>query len=157
MHSWYSIFPKSPWLSIYAWVIFCLLQFFFIIKAFTHIEIIVVIILLLLSFVSYICSFKANNGLVYMWVSFEMVINVVMTFLFGFVYFGLFTALFIGNLKSTSGFFIMYGLHIATTLAAIITGILINMDLFLPQFHFFLFGLIGIALLPFNLYNRHYL
>lgn len=155
MQSWYSIFPKSPWLSIYAWVIFCLLPFFFIIKASTRFEIIVGIFLLVLFFLSYICSFKANNGLVYMWVAFEMVINVVMTFLFGFVYFGLFIALFIGNLRSVTGFFIMYGLHIATTLASIVAGIFINIDLFLPQIHFILISLIGTALLPFNLYNRH--
>lgn len=155
MQSWYSIFPKSPWLSIYAWVIFCLLPFFFIIKASTRFEIIVGIFLLVLFFLSYICSFKAKNGLVYMWVAFEMVINVVMTFLFGFVYFGLFIALFIGNLRSVTGFFIMYGLHIATTLASIVAGIFINIDLFLPQIHFILISLIGTALLPFNLYNRH--
>ena len=65
-----------------------------------------------------------------------MVINVVMTLLFGFVYFSLFTAFFIGNIRHPAGFFIMYGLHIATTIIAIITGFFIEIELFLPQITF---------------------
>lgn len=154
MSSWYSIFPKNPWLSIYAWIIFCLLPFFFIIRASSGIEVAIGIVLFLLFFLSYIFSYKSKSGLVYMWVSFEMVINIIMTLLFGYVYFALFTAFFIGNIRSTTGFFIMYGLHIATTLSAIISGFFINIDLFLSQVHFILICLIGTVLLPFNLYNR---
>lgn len=90
-----------------------------------------------------------------MWISFEMVINVIMTLLFGFVYFSIFTAFFIGNIRHPAGFFIMYGVHIATTIIAIIFGFFINIDLFLPQLHFLLISVIGTVLLPFNLYNRN--
>ncbi|MEI3607266.1 sensor histidine kinase [Pseudogracilibacillus sp. SE30717A] len=155
MHSWYSIFPKNPWLSIYTWIIFCLLPFFFIFRSSSLIEIAVGILLLLLFFISYRFSFKAKSGIVYMWLSFEMVINIVMTLLFGFVYFALFTAFFIGNIRHTAGFFIMYGLHIATALGAVIAGFFIKIDLFLPQLHFILICLIGTVLLPFNLYYRN--
>lgn len=119
------------------------------------IEIAIGILLLLLFFLSYIFSFKAKSGIVYMWISFEMVINIIMTLLFGFIYFALFTAFFIGNIRSATGFFIMYGLHIATTLAAIIGGFILHTELFLSQIHFVLICLIGTALLPFNLYNRN--
>lgn len=78
-----------------------------------------------------------------------------MTLLFGFVYFALFTAFFIGNIRNTTGFFIMYGLHIATTLGAVILGFFIDIELFLPQLHFILICLIGTVLLPFNLYYRN--
>lgn len=155
MHSWYSIFPKNPWLSIYAWVILCLLPFFFIFKSSSPIEIIIGISLLLLFFLSYRFSFKSKSGLVYMWVSFEMAINIVMTLLFGFVYFSLFIAFFIGNIRHPVGFFIIYGLHIATTLLAIVFGFFIEIELFLPQLHFIIISLIGTVLLPFNLYNRN--
>lgn len=155
MHSWYSIFPKNPWLSIYAWIIFCFLPFFFIFKSSSPIEIILGISMLLLFFLSYRFSFKSKSGLVYMWISFEMVINIVMTLLFGFVYFSLFTAFFIGNIRHTAGFFIMYGLHIATTIGAIVFGFFIEIDLFLSQLPFILVSLIGTVLLPFNLYNRN--
>lgn len=155
MHSWYSIFPKNPWLSIYAWVILCLLPFFFIFKSSSPVEIIIGISLLLLFFLSYRFSFKSKSGFVYMWISFEMAINVVMTLLFGFVYFSLFIAFFIGNIRNPVGFFIIYGLHIATTLLAIVLGFFVEIDLFLPQLHFIIISLIGTVLLPFNLYNRN--
>src|SRR5690625_2683261 len=155
MHSWYSIFPKNPWLSIYAWIIFCLLPFFFIFRSSSLIEITIGIVLLVLFFVSYRLSFKAKSGIVYMWLSFEMVINIIMTLLFCFVYFALFTAFFIGNIRHTTGFFIMYGLHIATTLGTVILGFFIELQLFLPQLHFILICLIGTVLLPFNLYYRN--
>lgn len=90
-----------------------------------------------------------------MWLSFEMVINVAMTLLFGYVYLSLFTAFFIGNIRNPVGFFIMYGLHIAITIVAIVTGFFIEIDLFLPQVHFIIITVIGVVLLPFNLYNRN--
>ncbi|MGM8366635.1 sensor histidine kinase [Virgibacillus sp. W0181] len=155
MHRWYSIFPKNPWLSIYTWIAFCLLPFFFIFKSSSPLEILIGISLLFLFFLSYRFSFKSKSGLVYMWLSFEMIINIAMTLLFGFVYFALFTAFFIGNIKSTTGFFIMYGLHIATTLGAVLAGFFIEIDLLLPQLHFILLCLIGTVLLPFHLYNRN--
>ncbi|KXH80738.1 sensor histidine kinase [Sporosarcina sp. HYO08] len=155
MQSWYSIFPKSPWLSIYAWAIFCLLPFFFIFRSSSPIEIAVGISLILLFFLSYRFSFKSKSGLVYMWLSFEMVINIAMTLLFGYVYLSIFTASFIGNIRSTVGFFIMYGLHIFFTIGAIATGFFIEIELFLPQFHFILISVIGTVLLPFNLYYRN--
>lgn len=154
MQKWYSIIPKSPWLSIYAWIIFCLLPFFFIFKSWAALEISVGISLLLLFFVSYFFSFKSKSGLVYMWISFEMAINVVMTLLFGYVYFSIFTAFFIGNIRNPVGFFIMYGLHIAFTIGAVVAGFFIDLNLFLPQVHFIIITIIGVILLPFNLYNR---
>lgn len=155
MHSWYSIFPKNPWLSIYTWIIFCLLPFFFIFRSSSPFGIAIGIILLVLFFISYIFSFKAKSDIVYMWLSFEMIINILMTLLFGFVYFALFTAFFIGNIRHTAGFFIMYGIHIATTIGAVIAGFFINIELFLPQLHFIVICLIGTVLLPFNLYYRN--
>ena len=155
MHKWYSIFPKNPWLSIYTWIALCFLPFYFIFRASSSWEIIIGISLLGLFFLSYMFSFRAKSGLVYMWLSFEMVINIIMTLLFGFVYFALFTAFFIGNIRSTTGFFIMYGLHILTTIGAVVAGFFIEIDLFLSQFPFLLLCVIGTVLLPFHLYNRN--
>ncbi len=90
-----------------------------------------------------------------MWISFEIVINVIMTLLFGYVYLSIFTAFFIGNIRNPIGFFIMYGLHIAFTVGAIVFGFFIELDLFLTQVHFIVISVIGTVLLPFNLYNRN--
>ena len=152
-HSWYSIFPENPWLSIYTWIAFCFLPFFFIFRSSSLIEIIIGISLLLLFFLSYRFSFKSNSGLVYMWLSFEMMINIAMTLLFGFVYFALFTAFFIGNIKNTAGFFIMYGLHILTTVGAVVVGFYLQIDILITQIPFIALSVIGTVLLPFHLYN----
>jgi two-component system sensor histidine kinase DesK len=155
MQSWYSIFPKNPWLSIYVWAVFCLLPFFFIFRSSSPIEIAVGIFLLFLFFLSYRFSFKSKSGLVYMWISFEIVINVVMTLLFGYVYLSIFTAFFIGNIRNQVGFFIIYGLHIAFTVVAIVIGFFVEIELFISQVHFILISVIGTVLLPFNLYYRN--
>lgn len=154
MESWYRIFPRNISLSIYIWIIFCLLPFFFIFRSSSMLEISIGIAILLLYFLSYMFSYKSKSGLVYMWLSFEMVINIGMTLLFGYVYLSLFTAFFIGNIRNPVGFFIMYGLHIAFTIIAIVIGFFIEIDLFLPQIHFIIITVIGVVLLPFNLYNR---
>src|SRR5690625_6756823 len=85
MHIWYSIYTNKPWISIYLWVIFCFLPFFFIFRSSSLIEIVIGIILLALFFLSYIFSFKSKSGLVYMWLSFEMAINFIMTLLLALV------------------------------------------------------------------------
>ncbi|ARD48199.1 histidine kinase [Sporosarcina sp. P33] len=89
-----------------------------------------------------------------MWISFEIVISVVMTLMFGYVYLSLFIAFFIGNIRNPVGFFIIYGLHIAILIGAIVAGFFVEIDLFLPQIHFIIISVIGVVLLPFNLYNR---
>lgn len=152
---WYKIVPGSPWLSIYIWIIFCLLPFFFIFRSSSIIEISIGIASLLLFFLSYYFSTKSRSGLVYMWISFEIVIHLTMTLLFGYVYFSIFIAFFIGKIQHTVGFFIMYGLHLGLTIIALVVGFFIDLDLFLPQIPFIIITVIGAILLPFNLYNRH--
>ncbi|PID03325.1 sensor histidine kinase [Sporosarcina sp. P2] len=154
MYSWYSIFPKSPWLSIYAWVVFCILPFFFILRSASPFNLTIGIILLVLFFLSYYFSAKSKSGLMYMWISFEIVITVVMTLLFGYVYLSLFIAFSIGHIRRPVGFFVIYGLHIAILIAAIVAGFFLEIELFLPQIHFVIITVIGVVLLPFNLYNR---
>src|SRR5699024_3113545 len=76
-------------------IVFFLLPFFFIFRSSSPLEILIGITLLILFFLSYMFSFKSKSGLVYMWLSFEIIINIAMTLLFSFVYFSLFTAFFI--------------------------------------------------------------
>ena len=155
VQNWYSIFPGNKWLSIYVWVIFCLFPFFYIFRSSSQIGILTGIILLLFFFISFVFSAKSKSGLVYMWISFEIVINVVMTLLFGYVYLAIFTAAFIGHIRRPVGFFIIYGIHIAVVISAIVAGFFIEIDLFLPQVHFILVTVLGTILLPLNFYNRH--
>ncbi|MFF5996628.1 sensor histidine kinase [Lysinibacillus sp. KU-BSD001] len=155
MQTWYSIIPKSPWLSIYIWIIFCIMPFFFIVRAFSPLYVGLGIVLILLYFLCHKFSFQSKNGLVYMWLSFQMVLNIVMTLLFGYIYLSLFTALFIGNIRQTVGFYIMYGLHIGFTVLSIVAGYFIFLELFLSQTPFIIIAVIGVVLLPFTLYTRN--
>ncbi|BDH63330.1 sensor histidine kinase DesK [Lysinibacillus sp. PLM2] len=155
MHSWYTLFPKNPWVSIYVWVIFCIMPFYFIIRTYSYIQIYIGIILILIYFLSHWFSFNSKNGLVYMWISFEMVLNVVMTLMFGYAYLSLFTAFFIGNIRNAVGFYIMYGLHIGITVLAIVAGYFFRLHLFISQTPFIIITVIGVVLLPFTLYSRN--
>ncbi|WP_199912286.1 MULTISPECIES: sensor histidine kinase [unclassified Lysinibacillus] len=154
MQTWYSIIPKSPMLSIYIWIIFCVLPFFFIIHSFTLWQILVGVVLILFYFLCHYFSFKSKSGLRYMWISFQMVVNIVMTLFFGYVYLSLFTAFFIGNIRQSVGFYIMYGLHIGFTVISIVGGYFIYLDLYLTQTPFIIINMLGVVLLPFTLYSR---
>ncbi|MDN7243290.1 sensor histidine kinase [Planococcus sp. N028] len=155
MQSWYQIFPKNSWLSLYAWIAFCVLPFFFIFRSSSFTEITLGILLLVLFFLAYRLSFNSKRGWVYVWISLEMAINIVMTFLFGYIYLSLFLAFFIGNIRHKVGFFIVYGIHIGTTILAIILGLIDHRELYTTQFPFMLLTVIGVILLPFNTYNRN--
>lgn len=155
MQSWYQIFPKNSWLSLYAWIAFCVLPFFFIFRSSSLTEIAIGISLLLMFFLAYRLSFNSRTGWVYFWVSLEIAINLIMTFLFGYIYLSLFLAFFIGNIRNKVGFFIVYGTHIGTTILAAILGILEHRELYMTQFPFMLLSVIGVILLPFNTYNRN--
>ncbi len=155
MQNWYQIFPRNTWLSIYAWTTFCILPFFFIFRSSSFAEITAGIVLLAAFFLAYRLSFSSRSGMVYVWVSVEMAINVAMILVFGYVYLAIFLAFFIGNIRSKVGFFIIYGLHIGTTIAAIIGGLLVDLELYLFQLPFVVLSVLGVILLPFNTYNRH--
>ena len=89
-----------------------------------------------------------------MWISFQIVLNIIMTIIFGYVYLSLFTAFFIGNIKQPVGFYIMYGLHIGFTVLSIVAGFFIYLDLFLTQTPFIIIDMLGVVLLPFTLYSK---
>jgi two-component system sensor histidine kinase DesK len=155
MHSWYQIFPKNPWLSLYAWVIFCILPFFFIFRSSSFIDVLLGIMSLLIFFVAYRLSFNSRTGFVYVWIGIEMMINVAMTFLFGYVYLAIFLAFFIGNIRNKIGFFIIYGFLIGTTILAVVLGMIEHSTLYLSQLPFIVLTILGVILLPFNTYNRN--
>lgn len=155
MQSWYQIFPKNPWLSLYAWIIFCILPFFFIFRSSSFVEVLMGILSLLLFFVAYRLSFNSKTGFVYVWISIEIIINIAMTFIFGYVYLAIFLAFFIGNIRNKIGYFIIYGIHIGTTILAVILGMIEHSSLYLTQLPFIVLTIIGVILLPFNTYNRN--
>ncbi|MBH9787830.1 sensor histidine kinase, partial [Clostridioides difficile] len=53
LRKWHSIIPNSPMLSVYLWIIFCFLPFFFIFRKSSYIEISIGITFLMLYFIFY--------------------------------------------------------------------------------------------------------
>ena len=155
MQNWYHIIPKNTGISSYVWIIFCLLPFFFIFRSSSVIEITIGIFVILLFFLSYRLSFISNSKLVYLWVSIEMAISIVMTILFGYVYFSLFLAFFIGNIESKAGFLSLYIVHLITTIAATVMIFFTHDDSLLPQLPFIFVCVLGVALLPFTIRYRN--
>ncbi|WP_420798393.1 sensor histidine kinase [Lysinibacillus cavernae] len=155
LRKWHSIIPNSPMLSVYLWIIFCFLPFFFIFRKSSYIEISIGITFLMLYFIFYRFSMNSKSGLVYMWISFEMVINIVMTILYGYVYLSIFTAFFIGNIRRPVGFYIMYGLHIGFTVISTGVGFFVELQLFLSQLPFVVLTILAVVLLPLTIYSKN--
>nr|WP_089739713.1 sensor histidine kinase [Gracilibacillus ureilyticus] len=154
MQNWYHIFPKNTGLSLYIWIIFCVLPFYFIFRSTSLIEIGIGIGLTLIFFAVYWITFSSRGKLVYVGISVEFLINIAMIILFGYVYFALFTAFFIGNIKRKSGFITIYVIHLVTTVLAILVAFLLNYSLIVGQSPFLVMTVLGIILIPINRYNR---
>ncbi|WP_226581993.1 histidine kinase [Halobacillus litoralis] len=155
MQNWYHIIPKNTGLSIYVWIIFCLLPFFFIFRSSSMYEMMIGILMTLIFFLSYRLSFISNSRMVYLWVSVEMAISLTMTVLFGYIYFALFLAFFIGNIRHYGGFLSLYIVHLTTTLIAITMTFIHQIDSLFPNLPFIIITVIGVILLPFTVRYRN--
>jgi two-component system sensor histidine kinase DesK len=155
MHKWYQIFQRNTGLSPYVWVVFYILPFYFIFSATSTFKVVFGIIMIIVFFACYVLSSISKGWLVYFWASVQIVISIAMTLLFGYVYFSLFLAFFIGNIQNRIGFITLYAIHLATTFAAINYGFATQTTVFITQFPFILVCLIGVILLPFNMYNKN--
>src|SRR5699024_9339186 len=150
MSKWYQIFPKNTGLSIYIWIIFCLIPFYFLFKYSPTIDFFIGIIMVILFFIAYRLSFLSETWFVYVWVSVGLLISILRTLFYGYVYFALFFLFFIGQVKSKAVFFSLYVVHLVTTVLTINIGFFIKTNMFLSQLPFIIISIIGISLLPFN-------
>lgn len=155
MQNWFHIIPKNTGLSAFAWIAFCILPSYFIFRSTTTVEIIIGVILIILFFATYRLSFIKKGWTVYVSVGIEMAISIGMTLLFGYIYFALFLAFFIGNIQNKAGFITLYVVHIITTICAAAFSFYNQNPLFLAQFPFVVISIIGVILLPINLYVRN--
>lgn len=151
----YQLIPKNTGLSIFIWIVFCLLPFYFIIINSSPLEIIFGIITIVLFFAAYQLNFIKKGWTVYVSVAIEMVINVGMTLYFGYVYFSLFLAFFIGNIQNRVGFITLYIIHLVTSITSVLVGFFIQTETFLTQIPFIIITVVGVILLPISMYNRN--
>ncbi|WP_410515216.1 sensor histidine kinase [Paenibacillus sp. BR2-3] len=155
MQKWHHIFHKSTGLSPYVWVVFYILPFYFIFRSSSTYEVVSGIIMIALFFICYVLSFVSKGWVVYFWTSVQIAVSITMTLLFGYVYFALFLAFFIGNIQNRIGFFTLYSIHLLTTIVTINYGLLSRNPVFITQLPFVLVSMIAVVLLPVTTYNRN--
>ncbi|MFD2114860.1 sensor histidine kinase [Paenibacillus yanchengensis] len=154
MNKWYQIFNKTAVLSPYVWLVFCILPFYFIFQSSSTGVIISGVVMSIMFFVCYRLSFVSKGWLVYFWTSIQILLSVGMTILFGYVYFSIFLAFFIGNLQNKAGFITLYVIHLVTTFISVNYGLVTMTQPFFKQFPFVLVSLIVVILLPISMYNQ---
>lgn len=155
MQKWHHIFHKSTGLSPYVWVVFYILPFYFIFRSSSMDRWVYGIIMIIMFFVCYVLSFKSKGWVIYFWTSVQIVVSITMTLLFGYMYFALFLAFFIGNIQNKAGFFTMYTIHLLTTIVAINYELITRNPVFIAQLPFVLVSIIAVVLLPATTYNRN--
>lgn len=154
MQKWYQILHKNTGLSPYIWVVFYILPFYFIFHSSATYQVVLGSVMIVVFFSCYVLSFISKGWPVYFWTSVQMAISITMTLLFGYVYFSLFLAFFIGNIKSRAGFLTLYIIHLVTTIVTINYGFVSGNSVVITQLPFVLVSLIGVILLPVTTYNR---
>src|SRR5690606_28210409 len=115
---WLQAFTKHTGLNPYVWVILCILPFYFSFSSST-VQIVLGVFLILLFFISYGMSFLIKGWQVYLWTGMQIAISVAMTLMYGYVYFSLFLAFFIGNIRNRAGFFTLYTVLLVGTIVTI--------------------------------------
>ncbi|WP_166245269.1 sensor histidine kinase [Paenibacillus turpanensis] len=155
MNKWHQIFQRNTGLSPYVWVVFYILPFYFIFRSSSTWEVVSGIVMIIVFFVCYVLSFVSKGWLVYFWTSVQIGISIAMTLIFGYVYFSLFLAFFIGNIHNRIAFFTLYTFHLVSTFATINYGFASQNPVFITQLPFVLVCLIGVILLPVNTYNKN--
>lgn len=155
MQKWYQIIHKNTGLSLYIWGVFYILPFYFIFKASSPYQMISGITMVILFFVCYVLAFVSKGWQVYFWTAVQIIITIAMTLLFGYVYFSIFLAFFIGNIQNKIGFFTLYTIHLVAITLAINYGLVTRNPILISQLPFVLLNLIGVILLPISTYNRN--
>ncbi|WP_092987348.1 sensor histidine kinase [Lacicoccus qingdaonensis] len=154
MREWYHIFAKNTGLSLYIWIIFCILPFYFIFRSTSTLEIAFGVIATLLFFAIFWLTYNEKGPRIYIGLSLEFAINIVMTVLFGYVYFALFIAFYVGIIRSKAGFISMYVIHLVTTIGAMVIRFIDNYTLFLNHLPFMIMTVLGVILIPIGKRNR---
>ncbi|MFB4327074.1 sensor histidine kinase [Paenibacillus sp. JNUCC32] len=155
MQKWYQIFHKSTGLSPYVWVVFYILPFYFIFRSTSTYQIVIGVLMIVMFFAFYVLSFLSKGWLVYFWTSLQILISIAMSVVFGYIYFSLFLAFFIGNIKNKAGFITLYSIHLVTTIITVNYGLLTRNPFFITQLPFVLVSVVGVILLPVTNYNRN--
>lgn len=155
MKNWDKMSRKNTGLSPYVWIVFYILPFYYIFHDTSTFQTVFGITMIISFFICYLLSFVSKGWLIYFWTSVQIAISTVMGLFFGYIYFSLFLAFFIGLLKNKITFFTLYSILIITTFSTVNYGLVTQTHDFITQLPFVLLSLIAVVLLPISTYNKN--
>lgn len=155
MQKWYQIFYKNMGIIPYVWGVLYILPFYFIYRSSSIYELVIGCFLIITFFICYVLSLISKGWPVYVWISIQILISIAMSIFFGYVYFAIFLAFFIGNIKKRIGFITLYTIHLVSTIITINFGLVSQNAVMIKQLPFVLISLIAVILLPVTTYNRN--
>ncbi len=155
VQKWYQIFQRSTGLNPYVWVVFYILPFYFIFRSSTAFHAAVGIFMVIGFFVCYLLAFAAKGRVLYFWTVIQLLFTVAMALMFGYIYFAVFLAYFVGNIRNRSGFFTLYSIQLVAALASVYLGYMRHDPLMVAQWPFVALTIIAVILLPVTTYNRN--
>lgn len=147
---------KNTGLSFYVWVVFYILPFYFIYESSSTPQVVFGVIMIVGYLICYVLSFASRGWIVYFWTSIQIAIAIGMSLIFGYIYFFLFLAFFIGNLKNKLTFWIFYSILLLSTFATIYYGfVTVHYRVLTTQLPFVVLSVIAVILLPVSTYNKN--
>lgn len=155
VQKWYQIFQRSTGLNPYVWVVFYILPFYFIFRSSTVFHAVIGIFMVIGFFVCYLLAFATKGRVFYFWTIMQLLFTVAMALMFGYIYFAVFLAYFVGNIRSRSGFFTLYSIQLVAALASVYFGYMRHDPLMIAQWPFVALTIIAVILLPVTTYNRN--
>lgn len=155
MQKWYQIFYKNMGIIPYVWGVLYILPFYFIYRSSSTYELVIGCFLIITFFICYVLSLISKGWPVYVWISIQILISIAMSIFFGYVYFSIFLAFFIGNIKHRGGFITLYTIHLVSTIITINFGFVSENAIMIKQLPFVLISLIAVILLPVTTYSRN--
>lgn len=155
MQKWYQIFYKNMGILPYVWGVLYILPFYFIYRSSSTYELVIGCFLIITFFICYVLSLISKGWPVYVWISIQILISIAMSIFFGYVYFSIFLAFFIGNIKHRGGFITLYTIHLVSTIITINFGFVSENAIMIKQLPFVLISLIAVILLPVTTYSRN--
>lgn len=156
MKNWNHKVRKNTGLSPYVWIVFYILPFYFIFQSSSTTQVIFGIVMIVGYLICYVLSFTSRGWLIYIGTGFQIAISTTMSILFGYIYFFLFLAFFIGHLKNKAAFIVFYIILLISSFGSIYYGLVTvhNREL-ITQLPFVVLSILAVILLPVSTYDKN--
>ncbi|MCT8136887.1 sensor histidine kinase [Anaerobacillus sp. CMMVII] len=147
---------ENTGLNPYVWIVFYILPFYFIFQSSSTPQVVLGVIMIIGFLICYVLSFTSRGWLIYVGTGIQIAISTTMSLLFGYIYFFLFLAFFIGNLKNKIAFVVFYIILLISTFGTIYFGFVTEHSrVLITQLPFVILSIIAVILLPVSTYDKN--